>query len=258
MASGHAMVEVFNRRGAGPFVLACDHASNRIPAEFGTLGLPPALLQEHIAWDPGAREVAERMARLLDAPLVLPRVSRLVHDCNRPEGAAEATPVKSEIYEIPGNRDLTPEQRQDRGRRFYAPFHDTLREIIGDRLDSGHPVILVTVHSFTPVYRGQARTLELGILHDEDARFADAMLGIAEQKADLAVSRNQPYGPEDGVTHTLRHQALPLGLLNVMLEIRNDLISDPPAQTRMADCLAGYLSEALASFNLKERAASHA
>jgi len=252
------MVEVFNRRGAGPFVLACDHASNRIPAEFGTLGLSPALLQEHIAWDPGAREVAERMARLLDAPLVLPRVSRLVHDCNRPEGSAEATPVKSEIYDIPGNRDLTPEQRQDRGRRFYAPFHATLREIIAERLASRHAVVLVTVHSFTPVYQGQTRTLELGILHDEDARFADAMLSIAEQKADLAVSRNQPYGPEDGVTHTLRHQALPLGLLNVMLEIRNDLISEPPAQTRMAACLAGYLSEALASFNLKEKAANHA
>jgi len=84
------------------------------------------------------------------------------------------------------------------------------------------------------------------------------MLSIAEQKADLAVSRNQPYGPEDGVTHTLRRQALPLGLLNVMLEIRNDLISDPPAQTRMAERLAGYLSEALASFNLKEKAANHA
>jgi len=252
------MVEVFNRRGAGPFVLACDHASNRIPAEFGTLGLPPALLQEHIAWDPGAREVAERMARLLDAPLILPRVSRLVHDCNRPEGSAEAIPVRSDIHAIPGNQDLTPEQRQDRGRRFYAPFHDALREIIGSKVSSRSAAILVTVHSFTPVYQGQVRTLELGILHDEDARFADAMLGIARQKGDLSVSRNEPYGPEDGVTHTLCHQALPLGLLNVMLEIRNDLISDPPAQTRMAQCLTGYLSEALASFNLKEKAAGHA
>lgn len=258
MASGHAVVEVFNREGAGPFVLACDHASHQIPAEFGNLGLDPALLQAHIAWDPGARGVAKELARILDAPLILPRVSRLVHDCNRPAGSADAVPVKSDIFEIPGNRDLTPEQRQDRGRRFYAPFHDTLHAILQSQISAGRAPILVTIHSYTPVYQGTVRAVELGIVHDEDARFADAILTIAGNNAELVAGRNDPYGPEDGVTHTLRVHALPLGLLNVMIEIKNDLIRDEPAQIRMARRLSGYLNEALASMDSENKAAGHA
>lgn len=257
-ASDPAVVEVVNEGGAGPFVLACDHASNDIPPEFDNLGLDPDLLTEHIAWDPGAKEVALEMARLLDAPLVLPRVSRLVHDCNRPLGSADATPRTSEIHEIPGNRDLTPEQRDARGRRFYAPYHEALRDVIAGRGDIGCTPILVTIHSFTPVYKGKTRDVELGILHDEDARLADALLAIAGQKGEMVAGRNRPYGPEDGVTHTLREQALPMGLLNVMIEIRNDLIADAAAQSRMAERLSGYLNEALASMDADNRAAGHA
>lgn len=258
MASDPAVVEVVNEGGTGRFVLACDHASNEIPPEFNNLGLDPALLKTHIAWDPGARAVAEQMTRLLDVPLVLPRVSRLVHDCNRPLGCADATPETSEIYEIPGNRDLTPEQRQDRGHRFYTPFHAALREIIETRIDLGYPPVLATIHSFTPVYKGERREVELGILHDDDARLADAVLAIAERHGEMVADRNRPYGPEDGVTHTLRRHALPLGLLNVMIEIRNDLIADTPAQVRMAERLSGYLNEALASMDADNRAAGHA
>jgi len=258
MGPDHTVVEVVNRGGAGPFVLACDHASNAIPPEFDNLGLDPTLLTAHIAWDPGAKGVALEMARLLDAPLVLPRVSRLVHDCNRPLGSEDATPVTSEIHEIPGNRGLTAEQREERGRRFYAPYHEALSDVIAGRVDIGCEPILVTVHSFTPVYKGKTRDVELGILHDDDPRFASALLDVARNHRELMAGRNQPYGPEDGVTHTLRRHALPLGLLNVMIEIRNDLIADGPAQVTMAERLSGYLQEALASMDADNRAAGHA
>ena len=95
LASFPAVVEVFNEAGKGPYVLSCDHASNEIPAAFANLGLDPSLLTEHIAWDPGAREVAVELARRLDAPLLMPRVSRLVHDCNRPGGSVDAMPEES-------------------------------------------------------------------------------------------------------------------------------------------------------------------
>jgi predicted N-formylglutamate amidohydrolase len=252
------VIEVLGRDGAGAFVLACEHASNEIPAEFENLGLDPALLKEHIAWDPGARTVAAEMARLLDAPLVAPRVSRLVHDCNRPGGSGDAIPARSDVFDIPGNWNLAPGQRQSRARRFYEPFHAMLRATILDRVSAGRAPVLVTVHSFTPVYQGVLRDVELGILHDDDNRFADSMLVIAQQKAEMVVRRNQPYGPADGVTHTLRMHALPLGLLNVMIEIRNDLIREQPAQIRMARRLADYLNGALAGVDLDNRAAERA
>ena len=104
--------------------------------------------------------------------------------------------------------------------------------------------MLVTVHSFTPVYHGRPRAVEIGVLHDADSRLADALLDTAAAHTTADVQRNAPYGPGDGVLHTLHEHALPHGLLNVMLEIRNDPIADAPAQRSMAYMLAGWRSDA--------------
>ena len=72
-----------------------------------------------------------------------------------------------------------------------------------------------------------------------------AELGILDGEADLTVRRNEPYGPEDGVTHTLILHALPRRLDNVMLEVRNDLIADAAGQRRMAERLARVLAVAV-------------
>jgi predicted N-formylglutamate amidohydrolase len=102
------------------------------------------------------------------------------------------------------------------------------------RRDAGRPIVLVTVHSFTPVYFGQPRDGALGILHDDDPRLADAMLKAASAAGLEGVRRNYPYGPQDGVTHTLRKHGLTRQIANVMLEIRNDLITDADGQAEWA------------------------
>jgi predicted N-formylglutamate amidohydrolase len=238
-----APVEVRNAYGKGPFLLVCEHASNFIPPRYAALGLDSAALESHIAWDPGALAVADELTRLLDAPLVAARISRLVYDCNRPPEAPSAMPEESEIYRIPGNAGLTQAERQARADDVYFPFRAALSRAI-DGHGAGDPVI-VTIHSFTPVYRGVARAVEIGILHDDDARFADAMIAAAgSDSGGFVVRRNEPYGPEDGVTHTLREHALPHGLPNVMIEIRNDLIRTPEDVGAMGALLAGWLEAA--------------
>lgn len=236
-------VEVRNGGGAGRCLIVCEHASNRIPPDYADLGLDRAALSSHIAWDPGAFEVAAAMSALLDAPLVRQRFSRLLYDCNRPPHEASAVPVKSEVYDIPGNAGLADDVRRERAERFYFPFRAALAGAIEGRAT---PPVLVTVHSFTPVYHGARREVEIGILHDADARLADAVLAQAgRQDGGFVVRRNEPYGPQDGVTHTLREHALPRGLLNVMIEIRNDLIATPESQDAMARLLAAWLTSAL-------------
>ena len=244
--SANEVAGVTNPSGAGEFLIVCEHASNFVPAEFGNLGLDDAALDSHIAWDPGALAVAETMSALLDAPLVAQRVSRLLYDCNRPPEAESAVPAVSEVYAIPGNTGLSAADRQLRVDRFYAPFHDTLAGCIDRRLDAGRPPAIVTVHSFTPIYKGVRRETGLGILHDTDTRFADALLGTAKARTGLAVHRNRPYGPRDGVTHTLAEHGVARGLLNVMLEIRSDLIGDAASQAAMARWLSRCVAEALA------------
>lgn len=232
--------------GASEVVLVCEHASNAMPKALGTLGLDQAVLESHIAWDIGAAAVAERLSERLDATLVTQQYSRLVYDCNRPPESADAYPERSEIYDVPGNRGLDQAERSRRAEALYFPFHRAIDSLIDERLAHGRNVALVTVHSFTPVYFGRQRDVEIGILHDSDARLAVAMLDVMGADAGrFRIERNQPYGPEDGVTHTLCEHALPAGLMNVMIEVRNDLVATPADQIIMADFLADRLAAAL-------------
>ncbi|MEM7302836.1 MAG: N-formylglutamate amidohydrolase [Pseudomonadota bacterium] len=233
------LVAVENSDGAHPVVLVCEHASRHVPEEYGNLGLTADHLTSHIAWDPGALETARQMSALLDAPLIHGRISRLIYDCNRPPEAKDAIPEQSEATPVPGNANLSTEQRNRRIETFYRPFEKQVSDFLDTR---GAGAIVVTIHSFTPVYLGKTREVEVGILHDEDTRLADAVLNSADA---FIVRRNDPYGPEHGVTHTLKHHALPRGLLNVMIEVRNDLITTPDECATMAGRLSQWMLSAL-------------
>lgn len=233
----------FNEDGAGRYLFVCEHASRMIPKSLGTLGLEDEVLESHIAWDPGALNVAKLLAERFSSPLVYQRYSRLAYDCNRPPEAAGAMPQTSEVYRVPGNERLAADERQARVDEIYLPFHAAVSELIEKRRGLGLETVLVTVHSFTPIYFGKKRDVEVGILHDEDSRVADAMLAHAAECGDLDVRRNEPYGPADGVTHTLKMHGIAKSLPNVMIEIRNDLISNEKDCQTGADFVACLLSQ---------------
>jgi predicted N-formylglutamate amidohydrolase len=173
--SGNNHVIVLNPEGRSSVVVVCEHASNHIPTSYSDLGLTGDALQSHAAWDPGAMPVAKGIALRMDATLVASGVSRLVYDCNRPPEAPDAMPAKSEVFVIPGNTNLTTTQRKDRIKTIYEPFRMGLADAIATKSSP----IVVTIHSFTPVYDGQRRSVEIGVLHDSDERLANAMLEIA-------------------------------------------------------------------------------
>ncbi|GAA6150214.1 N-formylglutamate amidohydrolase [Pseudooceanicola nitratireducens] len=222
-------------------VIVCEHASNVFPDDFGCLGLTDDQRRAHIAWDPGALGVARTMARELQGVLVSGRVSRLIYDCNRPPEAPSAFPDRSEIFDIPGNANLGADEKLRRVQQVYEPFREGLSEV----LNSFEEAVIITVHSFTPVYHGKQRACEIGILHDADTRLADQLLEGWPDDAPLRATRNDPYGPEDGVTHTLKEHGISRGWRNVMLEIRNDLIGTSHLQDQVGQLLAARVSEAL-------------
>lgn len=236
-------VEVVNPDGAGDVVLVCEHAGNLVPRSLNALGLDRNVLESHVAWDPGAAPVARLMARMLNAPLVLQRFSRLVYDCNRPPEAEGAMPERSEIFDIPGNVGLTVAARQARTEAVYWPFRASVAALLDRKRHLGARPLVVTIHSFTPIFHGKRRSVELGLLHGIDTTLADAMLEASAPWSDLDIRRNEPYGPKDGVTHTLEVDAIARGLPNVMIEIRNDLIAQPRQQSAMAARLAGLVAE---------------
>ena len=234
-------VIVVNEKGPSPIVLICEHAGKVIPKSLGSLGLPAEDLTRHIAWDIGAEAVSRGLAQALGAPLVLQRYSRLVYDCNRPPESPDAMPVMSETTRIPGNEQLTPENRLARIREIYRPFHHGIAQLLDERASRGIASLFITIHSFTPVYKGVKRLLDLGVLYDRDTRLADKLVGAFGRMKDISVKRNEPYGPQDGVCHTLNLHAEPRGLPYAMLEIRNDLIAQVAGQKKWAERLVEVL-----------------
>jgi len=237
---------VVRGHGRSRFLLVCEHASKRLPKSLGTLGLTAAEQDSHIAWDLGAEALARDLSRRLDAPLLVQLYSRLAFDCNRPPGSETAILEASDGIEVPGNRNLSAADRRARIDAIYQPFRAALADLIDARTAAGPAPVLVTVHSFTRLFQGARRAVDVGIIHDADARLATRLAGHAARWGDIRAARNEPYGPADGVTHTLREHALPRGLMNVMLEVANDLIADDTARASMAERLGGALRGALA------------
>jgi len=135
-------------------------------------------------------------------------------------------PARTENIDIPGNAQLSSEAVQERIAGVYRPFESAVETLLDARKAMLLPSVLVTIHSFSPIWFGKPREVELGLLHDSDSRLADVMLNLADECSSFKTCRNQPYGPEDGVTWTLKRHALPRGLLNVMIEVRNDRLLD--------------------------------
>lgn len=226
----------------GPAMILCEHAANAFPPEWGDPGLTEDQRAAHIAWDPGALGLARGLAARLKAPLLRGTISRLVYDLNRPPHSPAAMAARSETHDIAFNRALTPADRLARTAGLYLPFHQAVRMMLAARLALGQNPVLITVHSFTPVFHGTPRAVEFGVIHDADDRLARA---IVAQDCGLVTRLNEPYSAADGVAHTLALHATPLGLAHAMLEIRNDLIADETAQAGMADRLAPVLRRAM-------------
>ncbi len=221
-----------------PWVLVCEHASNFIPPEYKNLGLGHEMLSKHIAWDIGALAVAKLLSDTLQASLICHLVSRLVYDCNREPGVSSAIPDRSERFHIPGNSDLSDEEVLIRQKAFYDPFCFQLNQRIDQKIALNQTPILITIHSFTPIYDGNKREVEIGILHNKDATFADLLLAEL-QRSDFIVRRNSPYGPENPeVMHTIDKHGAAKKIPHVMIEINNGLIDNSEGQEKIASLLA--------------------
>jgi predicted N-formylglutamate amidohydrolase len=232
-----------NEAGRSPFLLTCDHYGRLIPRRLGDLGLPESQLVRHIAWDIGIAGVAETLSKYLDAHLVAQRYSRLVIDCNRPPHVASSIPIISEATTIPGNEGLSREAARTRRAQIFEPYHRRIDAVIDQRLAAGQPTVLVSLHSFTPVYAGIARPWHVGTLYHRDGKLPPLLLKLFRAEADLVVGDNEPYAVSDETDYTIPVHGEARGLMNSGIEIRQDLIGDPSGQQQWADRLARIFAE---------------
>jgi predicted N-formylglutamate amidohydrolase len=229
-----------------PFVVICDHASRRLPGSLGSLGLTPEALATHVAWDIGALGVARALAAQLDAFVAWQRYSRLVIDCNRPLTAPDSIVTLSERTHVPGNVDVTSGDAAARAAEIFHPYHDRIRRHLDARRAAGRPTILVSVHSFTPVFLDTPRPWHCGVLFNRDTRLAEPLLRLLRAEPDLVVGSNEPYAATALSDFSLIHHGEARDIPCVELEIRQDLIADdnPAAQNAWAERLARLLPAA--------------
>lgn len=234
---------VVNPDGSSPYVLLCEHASPRIPRVLGDLGLPMAEQMRHIGWDIGAQALALGLSAALDAPLFIANYSRLVVDCNRPIGNPSLIPEVSETTEVPGNRRLGAAARQIRIDTLFLPYHAAVARRLDRRQDAGQPTLVVGVHSFTSVYKGQSRPLHVGILFSQAEDFGRAIIAALASDPGLRVAANQPYRI-DSDDYTVPVHGDARGIPSALLEIRQDLISDEAGIAEWAERLTQALCRA--------------
>src|ERR1700731_1642264 len=232
-----------NAQGRSPFLLTSDHYGRLIPLALGDLGLETSELTRHIAWDIGIAGVAEALSDHLGAHLVAQRYSRLVIDCNRPPGAPSSIPRISEATVIPGNEGLARDTAEARREAIFDPYHRRIAEVIDRRLRDGVPTVLVSLHSFTPVYAGIARPWHIGTLYHRDTRLPPLLLKLLRSEADLVVGDNEPYAVSDETDYTIPVHGEARGLMNTGIEIRQDLIADQAGEREWADRLARIFGE---------------
>jgi predicted N-formylglutamate amidohydrolase len=233
-------VEMIEGDPACGLLLLCDHASNALPAEYGSLGLPPQELARHIGWDIGAAEVTRILAARFGAPAILTTYSRLLIDPNR--GADDPTLVMriSDGALVPGNARIDANEIARRTERFHRPYHQAIANRLDRILAGGVVPIVFSVHSFTPVWRGQRRPWQIAFLWDKDARVANAMIDHFRRDPALIVGDNEPY---DGCLEgdTLYQHATARGLPHALVELRQDLVATKEGALEWAERLAQAL-----------------
>jgi predicted N-formylglutamate amidohydrolase len=243
--------EILPGRADSGLLLLCDHATNFLPSEYGTLGLPPCELQRHIGYDIGAYSVMKQVAAELGAPAISTRFSRLLIDPNR--GLDDPTLIMrlSDGAIIPGNRKLDDAERERRVRLYYEPYHLAIDSLIERGIAAGVPPVLLSLHSFTECWKGAPRPWHAAILWDRDYRFSVPLLQALRAEDGLSVGENEPYDGKLAGDCMWQHGTR-RGLAHTIIEVRQDLVRDEAGQAQWAQRIAAATRSVLASPDVRE------
>jgi predicted N-formylglutamate amidohydrolase len=235
---------VENENGTSPFVIVVDHAGNCMPRRLSLLGLADHDCRRHIAWDIGIGAMCSVLGSALDAVVIRQNYSRLVVDCNRTPGSEASIVGISELTRVPGNIGLSENHKLDRVREIFQPYHDRITAELDRRRETGRPAALISMHSFTPVFKTAARPWHVGVLYNRDRRLAGALMELLHHDEGLVIGDNEPYDVTDASDYTIPVHGEQRKLHHVAIEIRQDLITDEVGQRMWAAMFVRLLPQA--------------
>ena len=229
-------------RPSGPYVFCCEHATNHFgptPAS----GTDRALLDTHWAVDLGAAKLTELLVQDTDGVGIFATYSRLLLDPNRSLKSKSLIVKSIEGNQLICNRNLDASEREYRIECLHQGYHDGLNAALTLRLVRG-PVGLVSMHSFTPIWAGVARDVEIGVLFDANDQMAEEMIEYLISEG-FRCKANEPYS---GRTGELMYAANRHGLFHevpyIEFEVRQDLITNHEDRV----CISAAIHKALDTF----------
>lgn len=236
------MIQVRNLDKDSNFIIICDHASNKIPSKFNNLGLSQDILNTHIAYDIGSKEVAIKLSNILDCPLVMTDYSRLLIDPNR--GIDDPTLIMkiSDNIKIKGNLKIKnfheSDDKNDRIKNFYDLYHNKISELINSLEKNNKIPSIISIHSFTPFWKNRKRNIDIGVLWDNDDRLPKIFFDYFKKShKNLIIGDNKPYSGRLKNDTLYRHATI-RGISNILIEIRQDLITEKKGQKFFANLIS--------------------
>ena len=224
-------------------LLIADHASNYIPKKYNNLGISKREILTHKAYDPGIRDLAINLSNKLNSYLILSNYSRLLIDCNRDLNDPTLIPVISDRKLILGNKKITKQERTNRINNIYKPYHEKIKKKILEKKIN----VIVSLHSFNPIFKGKKRKLKYGILSNQDRRLSNLLFNELIKKKNI-VGDNEPY-KGSLIGDTLYKHALKRGIHHSLIEIRNDLLSNVKKIDQVSNLLYRVISKSIKSLS---------
>ena len=225
---------ILNQAVTGPFVFSCEHASNRLPDNIECTPTDQHFLETHWGWDIGAESVTRHLIESTQSQGILATHSRLWVDLNRSLERQDLFRRETEGHQLTFNAQLTAEEGEQRLENFYKPFHDAYDDLVKERAQKEAPVVLISIHSFTPVWDGAVRTMDIGVLFDE-CEGLGVQLASLLQDEELFVETNAPYTGRGGLMYSVEDKGKRNSCPHLELEINQALICTPERQRFIAD-----------------------
>lgn len=199
-------------------ILTCEHGGNDVPPEYADLFQDhAALLDNHNAYDRGAFELAKAYSVRLHAPLTFTTVTRLLVDCNR---SLHNRSLFSQV-----TKHLPDSEKQCVIAHYYQPYRSSVQQFIATALRQGKRIVHLSIHSFTPVYAGEIRQADIGLLYDPSRSQETALCAAWQHRLrgrlpDFRIRRNYPYlGKSDGFATFFRQHYAQEDYLGFELEV---------------------------------------
>jgi predicted N-formylglutamate amidohydrolase len=227
--------------GSGKLLLTCEHASNRVPAPLRTTASDRFWLDTHWAVDIGARTLTRELARRTGSAAVLARFTRLICDANRPPGHRDFARTEVDGTVLSFNRNLGEAELQRRVDRYHAPYHRAVDASLRAHQGQVGDLLLLSIHSFTPVWNQRVRTMDVGVLASSHLEVGRRLQTELDRQG-FETAFNQPYSALDGLIYAAERHGEAHGVVFLELELNQALICTPARATRVAGRIAGALS----------------